>query len=246
MDEVIRVEHLSKRYGTAAVVDHVSFVVGRGEIFGIVGPNGAGKTTTVECIMGLRRPDGGTIRLLGADPWSAGPGLRRRIGAQLQHAALPNRIRVWEALDLFASLYGNPVPWRRVLTEWGLEAERDAPVEELSGGERQRLFVALALVGDPEVVFLDEVTTGLDPRARRATWDLIASIRGRGRSVVLVTHFLEEAERLCDRVAVMDQGRIVALDSPAVLMGPGATGGRTLEDVYLTLTGVPLADWTSG
>jgi ABC-2 type transport system ATP-binding protein len=214
-DPVIRVDGLRKRYGETCAVDGVTFHVEDGEIFGIVGPNGSGKTTTVECLQGLRRADEGRLSVVGLDPRTQGTELRRRIGCQLQESALPERLRVWEALDLFAALAPRARDWRRLLAEWGLEAKRDAFFHDLSGGQRQRLFVALALVNEPEVVFLDEMTTGLDPAARRIAWDLIAAVRDGGATVVLVTHFMEEAERLCDRLIVLDRGRIVATGTPA-------------------------------
>jgi ABC-2 type transport system ATP-binding protein len=218
MEMVVEVTDLRKRYGSTVAVDRISLAVGRGEVFGIVGPNGAGKTTTVECMEGLRRPDGGTVRVLGLDPQRRGDELRQRIGVQLQQAALPARLRVWEALDLYASFYRRSVDWRPLIEQWGLAEKRSTAFGDLSGGQRQRLFVALALVNDPEVVFLDELTAGLDPQARHATWDLVCAIRDRGTTVVLVTHFMEEVERLCDRVAIIDRGRVVALDAPAALV----------------------------
>ena len=222
---VVVAEQLRKRYGETVAVDGVSLAVERGEVFGIIGPNGSGKTTTVECLQGLRRPDGGELRVLGLDPLRQGVELRRRIGCQLQESALPERIRVWEALDLFASLAAESRDPRELLREWGLEDKRDASFHGLSGGQRQRLFVALALVTRPEVVFLDEMTTGLDPAARRVAWGLIEEIREGGATVVLVTHFMEEAERLCDRIAVFAQGRIVATGTPAEIAA--AAGGGT-------------------
>lgn len=215
---VIEVKNLHKTYGRVMAVEAVSFEVHKGEIFGLVGPNGAGKTTSVECIEGLRRPDGGELRVLGLDPSRDGYALRERIGVQLQESALQNRIRVWEALDLFASLSARYVPWEPLLNQLGLAEKRNSPFAKLSGGQKQRLYIALALVNDPEIVFLDELTTGLDPQARRAMWDLVRQVRDRGKTVVLTTHFMEEAERLCDRVAVMDHGRIVALDTPEKLI----------------------------
>jgi len=215
---VIEVRNLRKRYGDRAAVQDVSFSVERGEIFGIVGPNGAGKTTTVECVEGLRAPDGGSISVLGLDPRRDGPALRQRVGAQLQESALPDRMRVCEALDLYASFYREPADWRQLARDLGLSDRRDARFGRLSGGEKQRLSIALALVGNPEIAVLDELTTGLDPHARRDTWDLIGQVRERGVTVVLVTHFMDEAERLCDRVAVIDRGRVVAIDSPAGLV----------------------------
>ncbi len=223
MEEVIRVDGLRKASGGPTAVEGVSCGGGRGEIFGVVGPNGAGKTTTVECLSGLRKPDGGTVGVLGLDPARDGRRLRERVGVQLQEAALPEDIKVWEALDLYASFYEKPVDWRPLLEQWGLKEKCYARFKQLSGGQKQRLFIALALVNRPELVFLDEITTGLDPQARRATWDLVRGIRDRGTTVVLVTHFMDEAEKLCDRLAIVDGGRVVALDSPAALVrGLGA------------------------
>ena len=213
MDNVIEVRGLRKTYGSLVAVEDVSFSVRRGEIFGILGPNGAGKTTTVESIAGLRRPDAGTLWVLGLDPERDGRQLRQRLGMQLQQATLPERLKVWEALELFASFYKAPADWRRLLGQWDLTEKRNASFADLSGGQRQRLFIALALVGDPEVVILDELTSGLDPQARRATWELVRAVRDAGTTVVLVTHFMDEAERLCDRLAVVDEGRIVAQGS---------------------------------
>ena len=215
---VIEVRNLVKEYPGIRAVDDISFVVRRGEIFGMVGPNGAGKTTTIECIEGLRRPDGGDIEVLSMNPQRDGYELRERIGVQFQSAALPSRIKVGEALDLFASFYRHSVDWRPLLERVGLVEKANDLVAKLSGGQRQRVFIALALVNEPELVFLDELTTGLDPQSRRATWDLVRDIRARGQTVFLTTHFMEEAERLCDRVAIIDHGQIVALDSPANLM----------------------------
>jgi ABC-2 type transport system ATP-binding protein len=215
---VIEVRDLRKRYGRRLALDGVSFDVEAGEIFGIVGPNGAGKTTAVECLSGLRRPDSGSVRVLGLDPRAAGPQLRQRLGVQLQESQLPELIRVREALDLYASFYRNPRDCRELLAQWGLADHRDARFGKLSGGQKQRLFIALALVGNPEVAVLDELTTGLDPQARRATWRLVKKIRDTGVTVVLVSHFMDEVEALCDRVAIFDSGRIVAADTPAGLV----------------------------
>jgi ABC-2 type transport system ATP-binding protein len=215
---VVTVEHLRKRYGETVAVDDVSFEVDEGEIFGLIGPNGAGKTTTVECLQGLRRPDAGAMRVLGLDPMSEAGALRRVIGAQLQESSLPDRIRVWEALDLFAAFAESPADWKALLEQWGLRGRLETPFASLSGGQRQRLFVALALVNQPRLVFLDEVTQGLDPQARRAAWEVIRAVRDQGTTVVLVTHFMDEAEQLCDRVAIVESGRIVALDTPARLV----------------------------
>jgi ABC-2 type transport system ATP-binding protein len=218
MGSVIEVDNLRKRYGSHVAVADVSFQVAQGEIFGLLGRNGAGKTTTVECLQGLRHADGGRVRVLGLDPQRQTQQLRRRIGCQLQEAALPDRLRVWEALDLFASLAPTGTDWRVLMEQWGLAGKRKASFAGLSGGQRQRLFVALALVNDPKVVFLDELTQGLDPAARRVAWGLIRAIRERGATVVLVTHYMDEAEQLCDRIAVVDGGRVVATDTPQGLI----------------------------
>jgi ABC-2 type transport system ATP-binding protein len=214
----LEVKHLHKRYSEQVAVHDISLSVARGEIFGILGPNGAGKTTTVECAQGLRAADGGSIRLLGLDPKLEAAALRGRIGSQLQASALPDRIKVWEALDLFASLTPGGADWRVLLEQWGLQEKRNASFAELSGGQRQRLFVALALIGARELVFLDELTQGLDPASRRVAWELIREVRERGCTVVLVTHYMDEAERLCDRLAVIDRGRVVASGTPRELI----------------------------
>ncbi|WP_329181897.1 ABC transporter ATP-binding protein [Streptomyces sp. NBC_01477] len=216
---VIEVEHLHKRYGDDIAVHDVSFTVQEGEIFGILGPNGAGKTTTVECLSGLRPADGGRVRVLGLDPRTDRAAVRRQLGVQLQESGLPDKLRVREALDLFASFYPDPADIPGLLDRLGLAGKAAAPHKSLSGGQKQRLAIALAMVGRPRVVVLDELTTGLDPHARRATWDLVEQIRDQGVTVVLVTHFMEEAERLCDRVALIDSGRVVAVDTPAGLAG---------------------------
>ena len=223
MTTVIEVTGLTKRYGGQAVVDGISFNVDQGEIFGILGPNGAGKTTAVECIEGLRQcnrreGDGGRVRVLGLDPWTQGHRLHQRIGVQLQETQLPDKLKVREALDMYASFYPHPADWRELLDRWGLSSKSRTAFAKLSGGQKQRLFIALALVGNPEVVFLDELTAGLDPGARRATWDLIRQIRDGGATVVLVSHFMDEVEELCDRVAILERGRIAALDTPAGLV----------------------------
>ncbi|OGO39896.1 MAG: multidrug ABC transporter ATP-binding protein [Chloroflexi bacterium RBG_16_57_8] len=222
MNPIIEVEHLRKTYGQVVAVDDVSFHVAEGEIFGMLGPNGAGKTTTVECLQGLRHADSGRVRVIGLDPNTQAQQLRRVIGSQLQESALPDRIKVWEALDLFASVTPDAADWRVLLEQWGLAEKRNASFGNLSGGQRQRLFIALALVNNPRLVFLDEMTTGLDPAARRVAWDLIRAIRDRGTTVVLVTHFMDEAESLCDRVAIVDHGRVVAADSPHGLIAQHA------------------------
>ena len=216
---VVEVRELRKAYGPIVAVDDISFSVAENEVFGLVGPNGAGKTTTIECLEGLRDRDAGKVSVLGLDPGAAGTDLRRRIGVQLQESSLFDRIRVQEALDLFASFYPQPIDWRPLIAQLGLGERLKAPFVKLSGGQKQRLFIALALVNDPELVFLDELSTGLDPQARRTMWDLVRSLRDRGKTVFLSTHFMEEAERLCDRVAILDHGKIVALDTPENLIG---------------------------
>jgi ABC-2 type transport system ATP-binding protein len=238
---VIEVSHLHKAYRTTVAVDDVSFAVQRGEIFGILGPNGAGKTTTVECVEGVRRPDRGTVRVLGLDPQRDRARLRQKVGVQLQEAQLYDKIRLAEAMELFSSFYRDPADWRQLIDELGLADKRDTPFNKLSGGQKQRLSIALALVGNPEIAILDELTTGLDPQARRDTWDLIEQVRDRGVTVVLVTHFMEEAERLCDRLAVIDAGRVVAIDTPGGLVAQVTAEQRIrfrpsapLDDTLLT------------
>jgi ABC-2 type transport system ATP-binding protein len=217
MPAVIEVRHLHKRYGANVTVDDVSFTVEQGEIFGILGPNGAGKTTTVECVAGLRTPDGGEIRVLGLDPRHDRAELTQRLGVQLQDGRLPDRLTVGEALRLYRSFYREPADPEVLLDVLGLAGKQRTRYADLSGGQKQRLSIALALIGSPEVAVLDELTTGLDPQARRDTWSLIQDVRSRGVTILLVTHFMEEAERLCDRVAVIDRGRVVAVDTPAAL-----------------------------
>jgi ABC-2 type transport system ATP-binding protein len=216
---VIDVEHVRKQYGEKVAVDDVSLSVEEGEIFGILGRNGAGKTTTVECIVGLRKPDRGRIRVLGTDPWRGGPGLRERVGVQLQESALQDKLTVAEAIDLYGSFYRTPADGRALLDVLGLAGERNTRYRKLSGGQKQRLSIALALIGRPRIAVLDELTTGLDPAARRGTWGLIEDIRRQGVTIVLVSHFMEEAERLCDRVAMIEAGRVAAIGSPAGLAG---------------------------
>ena len=218
MIPVISVSNLGKRYGRTVAVDAVSLEVFEGEIFGLIGPNGAGKTTTMECIEGNRVPEKGTISVLGLDPRRDANALRQRIGVQHQEAHLQKRIKVWEAVDLWRSLYPRVVDTDALLARLGLEAKRDAWFMTLSGGQKQRLFIALALIHEPEVVFLDELTTGLDPQARRAIWALVTGIRDRGTTVFLTTHLMEEAERLCDRVAIIEHGRIIELGTPEDLV----------------------------
>jgi len=216
---VIEVENLTKAYDGTKVVDGISFDVAEGEIFGIVGPNGAGKTTTVESVEGLRQPDAGSIRVLGLDPMHDRYELTQRVGAQLQESRLQDRIKVGEALELYASFYDQPADWHELLDRLGLNGKAGASYSSLSGGQKQRLAVALALVGSPEIAILDELTTGLDPQARRSVWENIEQIKEAGVTVVLVTHFMEEAERLCDRIMVVDRGKVVATDTPAGLVG---------------------------
>ena len=219
MRPVIQVSAIRKTYGSTVAVDEVSFEVNDGEIFGLIGPNGAGKTTTMECIEGLRTPDRGAISVLGLDPFNDVYKLQERIGVQLQQAQLQKRIKVWEAVDLWASLYQkDAIDGERLLEQLGLSDKRNAWFMTLSGGQKQRLFIALALINNPEVVFLDELTTGLDPQARRAIWDLVRGIRERGKTVFLTTHLMEEAERLCDRVAIIEHGRIIDIDKPQNLV----------------------------
>ncbi|MDN5382879.1 MULTISPECIES: ABC transporter ATP-binding protein [Streptomyces] len=222
---VIEVTDLRKSYGGRPVVDGVSFTVEEGEIFGILGPNGAGKTTTVECVEGLRVPDAGRVRVAGLDPVADHEEVTRVLGAQLQRSELQDALTVREALELYSSFHPRPADWRPLAERLGLAPKLTTRFGRLSGGQKQRLFIALALVGDPRVVVLDELTTGLDPRARRDTWQLIEDIRANGVTVLLVTHFMEEAQRLCDRIAVIDKGRVAALDTPAGLVrrSTGAT-----------------------
>jgi ABC-2 type transport system ATP-binding protein len=214
----IEVRNLRRTYGDVVAVEGVSFQVAEGEIFGLVGPNGAGKTTSIECLEGLRRPTSGRVLLLGMDPSEQRSEVAERIGVQLQESALPARLHVDEALRLFGSLYRQSVEVDELLDLMGLTEKRTTAFAKLSGGQKQRLFIALALVNRPEVVFFDELTTGLDPQARRSMWELVRQIRERGCTVVLTTHYMEEAERLCDRVMIMDRGRIVALDTPETLI----------------------------
>jgi ABC-2 type transport system ATP-binding protein len=237
MSEVIEVQHLHKSYGDTVAVDDVSFTVADGEIFGILGPNGAGKTTTVESIEGLRTPDRGAISVLGLDPRRDRAELTQRLGVQLQDSQLPDRLRVDEALELYSSFYRAPADWRALMDALGLAGRSKTRFGQLSGGQKQRLSIALALVGNPQVVVLDELTTGLDPQARRDTWALIEGVRDSGVTILLVTHFMEEAERLCDRVALIDAGRVVAMDTPAGL------AGRVQADQRIQfLPSVPLDD----
>ncbi|MGA2488896.1 MAG: ABC transporter ATP-binding protein [Anaerolineales bacterium] len=238
MNPIVKVEQLRKTYGATVAVDEVSFEVQEGEIFGMVGPNGAGKTTTIECLEGLRKPDRGTVRVLGLDPQRDSQSLRTRTGMQLQQSNLPERMKVWEALDLYSSFYPKAADWKELLVQLGLEEKRNALFSKLSGGQKQRLFIALALLPDPQLVFLDELTTGLDPQARHAIWDLVRDVRSKGKTILLTTHFMEEAEQLCDRVAILDHGRIVALDTPAALIRNLGTEERV---VFSVEAGLPAA-----
>jgi len=247
VSSVIEVYGLRKTYDEVVAVDDVSFEVLQGEIFGMVGPNGAGKTTTIECIEGLRQPDSGRIRLLGEDPSTAHTAISERIGIQLQESAIPARLRVGEAMSLFGSFYTRQADARDLLEHLGLAEKWSTSFSKLSGGQKQRLFIALALINKPEVIFFDELTTGLDPQARRAMWDLVRQIQDQGRTVFLTTHFMEEAERLCDRVAIIDRGQIVALDTPEELIRSLGVEKRivfTLPDgpSELPLTDLPQVD----
>ncbi|MEC3974548.1 ABC transporter ATP-binding protein [Amycolatopsis sp. H20-H5] len=232
---LVEVKNLRKSYPRHVAVEDVSFHVERGEIFGILGTNGAGKTTTVECLQGLRRPDSGSVSVLGLDPATEGKVLKEKVGAQLQESKLPDKLRVGEALELYASFYRDPADPGELLRQLGLTDKRDSAFGTLSGGQKQRVSIALALVGSPEIAVLDELTTGLDPHARRDTWKVIEGIRDRGVTVVLVTHFMDEAERLCDRIAVLDAGRVLATGTPAELRH--TTGQSTLDDAFVALTG---------
>ena len=244
---IIQVSSIRKTYGSTVAVADVSLEVSEGEIFGLIGPNGAGKTTTMECVEGVRRPDSGNISVLGLDPFRDIYKLQNRIGVQLQQAQLQKRIKVWEAVDLWASLYSHPVDGDQLLEQLGLANKRDAWFMTLSGGQKQRLFIALALINDPEVVFLDELTTGLDPQSRRAIWELVRGIRDRGKTVFMTTHLMEEAERLCDRVAIIEHGKIIDIGSPAELVGrhcPKRTVVLATRDAFAEerLRTIPLAE----
>jgi ABC-2 type transport system ATP-binding protein len=228
MLQVIRVSDLRKIYGKTIAVDGLSFEVNEGEIFGMVGPNGAGKTTTIECLEGLRRPDSGEMSVLGLDPIRQEHELRFVIGTQLQASQLPDQLTVSEVLDLFASFYPHPASWPALIERLGLAEKRNSYIGKLSGGQRQRVFIALALINRPRLVFLDELTTGLDPQARHSIWDLVREVRADGCTVFLTTHLMEEAETLCDRVAIVDHGRVVALDTPAALVRNVGAESRVL------------------
>jgi ABC-2 type transport system ATP-binding protein len=231
----IEVKDLRKKYGGTHAVDGVTFTVQAGETFGIVGHNGAGKTTTVECLIGLKQPDGGTVRLLGEDPVRGRRALAQRIGAQLQESSLPDRIKVAEALHMFGSFYREAADWRQVMERWSLQALAKKAYGDLSGGQKQRLMLALALVGDPEVVVLDELTTGLDPIARRETWRLINDLKTAGTTVVLVSHSFDETEALCDRLVVLARGRVKAMGTPNEIIT--RTGTSSLEEAYFAIEG---------
>ncbi len=240
----VEISHLRKTYGNLVAVDDISLSVAEGETFGILGPNGAGKTTAIECAIGLREPDAGTIRLFGLDPHANRDQVRQVVGVQLQASAFPPKLRVGEILEEYRSFYRHPADVSELTGALGLAGKLGDYYRSLSGGQRQRLSVALALIGRPRLAILDEMTTGLDPQARRDAWALIEHIRDRGVTIVLVTHFMEEAERLCDRVALIDHGRVVALDAPDRLAA-GARGAKTVRFVPSAafddrlLTGLP-------
>lgn len=217
-NKVIEVTNLAKSYADIKAVDGISFEVSQGEVFGMLGPNGAGKTTTVEIVEGLRPADGGTATVLGLDVSKDTRAVKERIGVQPQSPALFPSLTVRETIGFFASLYRKPLPASRVVEMAALQASHKVQFKNLSGGQQQRLSVALAFVNDPDIIFLDEPTTGLDPQARRTMWDVIETFRHTGKTVVLTTHYMEEAQRLCDRIAIMDYGKIIALDKPQRLI----------------------------
>jgi len=241
---IVEVHNLRKTFGEKVAVADLSFSVAPGEIFGILGPNGSGKSTAVECIAGLRNADGGHIRVLDIDPQTHPELLRENVGVQFQEAGLHDKITVHEALTLFASFYDNPADVEELLTVLDLQDKRDAQFRSLSGGQKQRLSIALALVGNPKVAILDELTTGLDPQARRTTWEVVRRERDTGATVLLVTHFMEEAERLCDRLVILDRGRIIAEGSPQDLVD-SVSDARSLEDVFVAITAKPAAASTA-
>jgi ABC-2 type transport system ATP-binding protein len=250
---VVDVSGIRKAYGSTVAVDEVSFEVRQGEIFGLIGPNGAGKTTTMECVGGLRRVDRGTISVLSLDPVRDARALQQRVGVQLQQAQLQKRIKVWEAVDFWASLYPRPVDGDVLLERLGLADKREAWFMTLSGGQKQRLFIALALIHDPELVLLDELTTGLDPQARRAIWEMVRGIRDRGKTVLLTTHLMEEAERLCDRVAIVERGRVIDVGTPDGLVRRHcpdttvwlATGDADAATAFAGIAGLEVMEQTS-
>ena len=238
----LEITNLRKRYGRKIAVDNLSLRVDQGEVFGILGPNGAGKTTTVECAEGLRRPDGGTVRVFGIDPGRNRAEARRLVGVQLQESQLPDKITVAEAVNLYASFYPSPADTEALIARLGLADKRRARYRKLSGGQKQRVSIALALVGSPRLVVFDELTTGLDPAARRESWRLVEELREVGVTVLLVTHYADEAERLCDRVALIQAGRLAACGRPEELIrasrtsGAGHTSRATLDDAIVALT----------
>ena len=231
MNAIVEVRALTKKYGDLIAVNEVSFEIEEGEIFGLLGPNGAGKTTTVELIEGLRKPDSGFIKVCGIDVSDGTDKVKQLIGVQLQTTTLYDKIRIGEAIDLFGGYYQKSLPTAQILDELSLSDKENSFVEALSGGQRQRLALALALVNDPEILFLDEPTTGLDPQARRNVWDIVERLRERGKTVILTTHYMEEAERLCDRIGIMDEGKIIALDGPRDLVAK-----RNLESAIELIT----------
>jgi ABC-2 type transport system ATP-binding protein len=241
----VEVQNLRKVYGQKVAVADVSFAVAPGEIFGILGPNGSGKSTAVECIAGLRDADGGHIRVLGIDPQTHPELVREHVGVQFQQAGLHDKITVHEALTLFASFYENPADIDELLTVLDLTDKRDAQFRSLSGGQQQRVSIALALIGSPKIAILDELTTGLDPLARRTTWEVVRRVRDTGATVLLVTHFMEEAERLCDRLIIIDHGRILTEGSPQDLID-SVDGARSLEDVFVAYATKSAAASTTG
>jgi ABC-2 type transport system ATP-binding protein len=236
----LEITNLRKRYGQKLAVDDLSLRVGEGEIFGILGPNGAGKTTTVECAEGLRHPDGGTVRVFGVDPYRDRTAARQLVGVQLQESQLQDKMTVAEAISLYASFYPRHADTEELLNRLGLTEKRDTRYRRLSGGQKQRLSIALALVGSPRLVVFDELTTGLDPAARRESWRLVTELRDAGVTVLLVTHYADEAERLCDRVALIQSGRVVACGRPDELISNSGTshgtGHATLDDAIVALT----------
>ncbi len=218
MDIVLKVDNLTKRYGDLVAVNGISFSIGKGEIFGLLGTNGAGKTTTVEMIEGLRKPDDGSIEICGIDALKKPGNIKELIGAQLQSTTIYDQIRVKEVIDLFGNYYKKSIPSSKLLEEVSLTDKKNAFYRTLSGGQKQRVAMALAIVNDPEVLFLDEPTTGLDPQARRNVWSIITNLRKRGKTIILTTHYMEEAEQLCQRVGIIDHGEIIALDTPSNLI----------------------------
>lgn len=234
-EDVVNVTDLHKSYGGKTAVDGIDLTVRAGEIFGIAGPNGAGKTTLVECLTGLRAPDSGTVRVLGRTPRTERRTLLQEVGVQLQESALPDALRVGEALRLYSSFYREPADWRAVMEQWGLSEKERTPFGDLSGGWKQRMLIALSLVGNPRLAVLDELTTALDPYARRGTWELVREMRDSGVTVLLVSHFMDETEYLCDRVAVLADGQFLATGTPTELKD--RSGTTTLDEAFVTLIG---------